>query len=102
MSITRVSVPVTFTSQGRLVEHLGVIAAALVGERPILCHFPRLTLERLSRIPRQADSLELFREYRETLARAITAKLQTSGVSGELVHLLPHELLDADRVPIAA
>lgn len=94
-------ITVSFTSQGRLVEHGGVVVAALVGSRPVICHVPRETLHKLSRLPRQADSLSLFREHQELLSHAVSEKAKVSGVAGEFLHVLPHELLADGPTPIA-
>lgn len=93
---------VTFTSQGRLVEHHGIIAAAEIDNQPVICHFLRETLTGLTPRARLSNSLDLFRQHRDVLARHIAAKVADAGLTNDILHLLPSDLRNVPPAHTAA
>lgn len=83
---------VTFISQGRLVERNGVVVAAEIDGKPVLCHFLRETLTSLQPRASHANSVDLFRDCREALIPHLAAKAARVSPSGEFLHLLPSDI----------
>lgn len=96
------SVPhVIFTSLGRLTERNGVIAAATVDGKAVLCHFLRETLLKFSGSVRTVDSLDLFRAHRDGLAQLAASITLRDGLHGEFLHLLPSDVAAASTRTMA-
>ncbi len=83
---------VTFTSQGRLAERNGVVVAAEIDGKPVLCHFLRETLTHLDPQASHANSLDLFRHCRDALIPHLAAKAARASPGSEFLHLLPCDL----------
>lgn len=83
---------ITFVSQGRLVERNGVIVAAEIDGKPVLCHFLRETLTRLQPKARHANSVDIFHDCRDAIIPHLAAKAARVSPSSEVLHLLPSDL----------
>ena len=99
-------VSVNFTSQARLVERSGVLVAAEIDGKPVLCHLLKDTLVQIDPKAKHANPLEIFRDQKDQIVFHISAKARRSGVNGDFFHLLPSDLrgagLVSNDVPIQA